>query len=94
MRELSKLLFNAQHRLAVASVFAGDSDAALTYEQVADRCGVSRSVVHKDLQVLVHIDAVQRVELGRSVHYLRAPSAFWLFLEDLLSRIDSEEANR
>lgn len=73
---LSKLLFNAQHRLAVAKVFAG-ADQPLRYDDVVTSAGVSRSVVHKELQVLTKIGALQRVEVERAVYFQRTRSAFW-----------------
>ena len=82
--QLSKVLFNAQHRLTVAAVFASPAKNALRYEEVAEKSGVSRSVAHKELQVLVRIGAVQRVETGRVVHYLATESAFWNFVRELL----------
>jgi predicted nucleotidyltransferase len=81
-RLLSKLLFNAQHRIGVAAVFEDDS-LLVSYEEVAQRAGVSRSVVHKELGVLVRIRAVSRVDVGRSVLYQRAESSFWAFLDEL-----------
>lgn len=84
-RGLSKLLFNAQHRIAVAHVMAR-SDAVMGYEEVAERSGTSRSVAHKELRILVEIGAVNRLEVGRLVGYQRADSPFWPFLEDLVRR--------
>ena len=86
-RELSKLLFNAQHRLAVAAVFTPPTSEALTYGEVAKKSSVSLSVAHKELAVLVRIEAVQRVEAGRQVRYQRVDSPFWPFLEHLLGLI-------
>lgn len=84
-RELSKLFFNAQHRLAVAAVFAPPNDQVLGYEEVAALAEVSRSVAHKELVVLVRVGAIRRIEIGRSVHYRRAESSFWAFLQELRS---------
>ncbi len=83
-RELSKVLFNAQHRLAVAAVFSPPVDLVLGYEEVAVHAGVSRSVAHKELAVLVRVGAVRRIEVGRSVHYQRAESSFWAFVRELV----------
>lgn len=83
-RGLSKTLFNAQHRLAVAAVFAPPDDRVLGYEEVAAAAGVSRSVAHKELAVLVKIGAITRIEVGRSVSYQRADTSFWPFVVDLL----------
>ncbi len=82
---LSKVLFNAQHRMAVAMVFAA-TDEMLGHEDVASRASVSRSVAHKELGVLVRIGAVGRLEVGRQVLYERSSSPFWPFLDDLASR--------
>ncbi len=84
---LSKYLFNAQHRLSVAGVFAPPMNDALTYSEVAKKSAVSASVAHKELAVLVRIGALQRVEVGRQVHYQRIESPFWPFLEQLLESI-------
>ena len=85
-QETSKALFNAQHRLAVAAVFVAPDAAVRGYEDVASEAGVSRSVAHKELAVLVMVGAVLRIEIGRTVHYQRAESAFWPFVRELLSR--------
>lgn len=82
---LSKLLFNAQHRMTVAAVFAG-TDEVLGHEEVASRASVSRSVAHKELGVLVRIGALDRLAALRQVGYQRAASPFWAFLEDLAKR--------
>jgi hypothetical protein len=82
---LSKLLFNAQHRVAVALVFAA-SDEVLGHEEVADRAKISRSVAHKELGVLVRIGALDRLEATRQVSYQRAASPFWAFVADLAAR--------
>lgn len=89
-RELSKLLFNAQHRMAVAAVFAPPCDDVLDLEEVAERCGVSRSGVHKELRVLVTIGAVHRFEAGRVVQYQRAESPFWPFLAHLFRQAEGD----
>ncbi len=81
---LSKLLFNAQHRLTIAAVFARPDEGPLTYEEVATKASVSRSVAHKELTVLVRIEALQRVEAGRRVHYQRLDSPFWPFVDHLV----------
>ncbi len=82
---LSKLLFNAQHRLAVAAAFAS-SDEPLRYEDVVASTGASRSVVHKEVQVLTAIGAVQRVEVERAVYFQRAPSTYWVLCDELIAR--------
>jgi predicted transcriptional regulator len=82
---LSKLLFNAQHRIAVAQVFLV-ADEVLGHEDVAARAGVGRSVAHKELAVLVRIGAVTRLEASRQVFYERAASPFWAFISDLADR--------
>ena len=81
---LSKHLFNAQHRLSVATVFAPPANDALTYLEVAKKTSVSPSVAHKELAVLVQIGAIQRIEAGRQVHYQRVDCPFWPFVEHLL----------
>ena len=81
---LSKYLFNAQHRLSVAAVFAPPAKDVLTYSEVAKKSSVSTSVAHKELAVLVQIGALQRIEVGRQVHYQRVDCPFWPFLEYLL----------
>lgn len=83
-RELSKVLFNAQHRLTIAALFTTADAPVLGYEEVAERAGVSRSVAHKELALLVRIGALQRVEVGRSVSYQRTDSPFWPFAAALL----------
>ena len=83
---LSKLVFNAQHRLAVADVFIEDATALLQYEEVAERARVGRSVAHKELSVFVTIGAVNRLTPGRFVYYQRAESEFWSFCADLIRR--------
>lgn len=85
---LSKLLFNAQHRLAVASAFAS-SDQPLRYDDLVDSTGASRSVVHKEVRVLTTIGAVQRVEVERAVYFQRAPSAYWTLCNELISNSTS-----
>lgn len=84
LETLSKLLFNAQHRLAVARVFLGDPAAALTCDDVAGGASISRSVAHKELHVLTTIGAVQRVEVHRNVYFQRVSSGFWVLCEELL----------
>jgi len=93
-QDLSKAVFNAQHRLAIAAVF-DELNAVFSYEEVAERAAVSRSVAHKELSVLVRIGALARIEVGRSVNYQRSPSAFWAFASELIheSRL-SESASR
>lgn len=81
---LSKLLFNAQHRLSVAKVFLDEPTAAVSCEDVAARAEVSRSVAHKELHVLTAIGAMQRIEASRSVYFQRLPSSFWGLSEELL----------
>lgn len=81
---LSKLLFNAQHRLAVAAAFMS-SNKALRYDDIATSAGVSRSVVHKEVRVLTTIGAVQRVDVERAVYFQRTPSAFWDLCSELAS---------
>ena len=81
---LSKYLFNAQHRLSVAAVFAPPMNDALTHSEVAKKSSVSTSVAHKELAVLVRIEALQRVEAGRQVHYQRIDCPFWPLLVHLL----------
>ncbi len=85
VQTLSKLLFNARHRLAVAAVFARPDQGPLTYEEVAVKAAVSRSVAHKELRVLVRIEALQRVDVGRSVHYQRVDSPVWPFVEHVIT---------
>lgn len=82
----SKLLFNSQHRLAVAGVFLEAGADALRYEEVAGRAGISRSLAHKELGVLVAVGALHRLEVERSVYYQRVASAFWLLCEELGAR--------
>ncbi len=82
LSNLSKLLFNAQHRLAVAAAFA-ETDQPLRYDELVARTRVSRSVVHKEVQVLTAIGAVQRIELERAVYFQRTESAFWAFCAEL-----------
>jgi response regulator of citrate/malate metabolism len=91
-RELSKLLFNAQHRLAVARLFAPPTEVTLTYEEVAQQAATSRSVAHKELGVLVRIGALQRVDIGRTVHYQRVDTPFWPFLTHLLKQAAQQSA--
>ena len=86
---LSKVLFNAQHRLAVSAVFLV-GPKLLGYEEVASRAGVSRSVAHKELGVLVHVGALGRLEAGRVVLYQRLESAYWPFAVEMLARAQSE----
>jgi hypothetical protein len=86
-RELSKLFFNAQHRIAVAAVFAPPKEVMLGYEEVASVAGVSRSVAHKELAVLVRIGAIARLEVGRAVGYQRLDGPFWPFVTDLIKRV-------
>lgn len=83
---LSKLLFNAQHRIAVAQVFLA-TDEVLVHDDVAARAGVSRSVAHKELAVLVRIGGLMRLEASRQVFYERAESPFWAFISDLADRV-------
>ena len=84
-QELSKAVFNAQHRIGVAQAVV-NADRILTYEEVAQQSGTSRSVAHKELQLLVRIGAVNRVELPRSVGYQTTKdSPFWPFLQHLSS---------
>jgi DNA-binding transcriptional regulator GbsR (MarR family) len=90
---LSKLLFNAQHRLAVAEAFMS-SDQALRYDDIATSTGVSRSVVHKEVQVLTTIGAVQRVDIERAVYFQRTPSAFWDLCTELAARSATSGAER
>lgn len=82
---LSKLLFNAQHRLAVASVFVA-SEHPLRYDDLVVSTGASWSVVHKEVGVLTRIGAVQRVEVERALYFQRAPSAFWALCDELISQ--------
>lgn len=82
---LSKLLFNAQHRIGVAHVFLA-TDEVLVHDDVSSRSGVGRSVVHKELAILVRIGALRRMEVSRQVFYERADSPFWAFISDLADR--------
>lgn len=85
---LSKLLFNAQHRLAIASAFASSGEP-LRYDDIVTRTGVSRSVVHKEVQVLTAIGAVQRVDVERAVYFQRTKSAYWVLCTELVARSSS-----
>lgn len=83
LEELSKVVFNAQHRLSVARVFLDSEAGAMRCDDVAKRASVSQSVTHKELQVLVRIRAVQRLETSRAVFFLRTESEFWAFCREL-----------
>lgn len=91
LRDLSKLVFNAQHRIAVALAVAR-SDAIVSYDEVAVASGASPSVVHKELALLVRIGAVGRVEAGRVVGFHRLESGFWAFVEELAARDSGSDA--
>lgn len=85
----SKLLFNAQHRLAVAAVLRA-SPGPVRRDEVAASAQVSPSVAHKELMVLVSIGAVQRVEVERSVYFQRSSSAFWTLCAEIDSLVGNE----
>lgn len=87
---VSKLLFNAGHRLAVAEVFLEADPVSLRCDEVATAANVSLSVAHKELQVLTAIGAIQRVQIDRAVYFQRLESAFWNFCAELLGRTSAK----
>jgi DNA-binding IclR family transcriptional regulator len=84
---MSNVLFRAKHLLPIALVFRSTGDEILELEKVIQRSKAPSTTVHRDLQKLVRVGALERVRQGRDVGYRRVKTgAFWVLFEELVTK--------
>lgn len=81
---LSRDIFTAKHFLTVCLVLRVHSGEVLDRDTVATLASVPSTAAHNELQRLVRMGAVQRLDGGRSVFYGLVGGAFWTWVEELL----------
>jgi hypothetical protein len=84
---MSGAVFTSKNLLPVALVFRSTGGEELDLDKIVRRSPVPQSSVHRELQKLVLIGAVERVRHGRDVRYRKDRTAlFWQWFEDLLAK--------
>lgn len=80
--ELSKRVFNSEHRLRFTEYLSA-STTLLTINETALATGIAPSTVHSELHLLADIGALQRIQVGRSVSFQKVDGPFWAWCEEL-----------
>lgn len=91
LQALSKRVFNALHRLTIVASMWSTRDIAHDVEALAGSTGVSRTTVHTELQVLVEVGAVQRMEAVGRVYYKVIDGPFWSWSVNLIDQTDAAD---
>ncbi len=83
LAEYSKRVFNRRHHLSIALAFTDSRDGVLSADEVVAKTTSSPATVHHELQVLVMMAALQRVQIERRVYYQRVDGPYWDWVVDL-----------
>jgi hypothetical protein len=89
-QELSKRVFNTEHRLTIARALLNHPKLAAATE-IAVAARVSGASVHEELHRLADLGVVQRVPEAQRVLFQPIPGPFWEWCRELLSKIPVTE---
>jgi hypothetical protein len=84
LQRWSKEALGHEHRLAVALVLSISNDI-LDLDEIIKRSGASRTAAFNDLEFLVKIGAIQKMQQQRNNYQKLPRHPFWAFLTALMS---------
>ena len=87
LTQLSKRVFNAEHRLTIVGALMAQ-DGLLTTSAVASASEVAYSTAHEELNLLADLGLLQRVVPERQVLFQRIPSPFWEWCGLLIDSVE------
>lgn len=84
LQELSKRVFNSEHRLDLVEVLERLS-GLFTVKEMADAAELPVSTVHNELHLMAEVGALQRVPVGRGVSFQIIDGPYWRWCSQLRS---------
>ena len=93
LENLSKRVFNSEHRLTIAMALE-DTEGFTTTAAVMKSTGIAYSTVHDELNLMAELGVLQRVIPERQVLFQRLSGPFWEWCSVLVASVGTEAADQ